>query len=234
MEDVRHELPTEIVVVLSARFALDEEQIRRATVFIQGMTAAALVRVAAWNSGRTRLGQILDATGGEDWVRDVASTLFESSEAQESLRCCSSIALDGIFEADRLALTAFFSEKTGLPTKPVSHIFSYSFPFLLASLPPAEVHEDANAEFIIVRLRREWEFIESQLTDDERTFLDENIRVRRRGLESGGYPAVQDVPTTRSSLLPSPSDAPDEPARTALSYIREILGMAPEDDVDEG
>ena len=198
------------------------------------MTAAALLRVAAWHSGRKRLGQILDAAGGEYWVRDVARTLFESSEERELLRCRSSIALDGIFEADRLALTAFFSEKTGLPTKPVSYIFSYSFPFLLTSLPPAEVREDANADFIIVRFRREWELIESQLTDDERAFLDENIRVRRRGLESGGYPAVQDAPTTRSSLPPSPSDAPDGPARTALSYIREILGMAPEDDVDEG
>lgn len=234
MESVRHQLPTEIVVAISTRFALDEEQIRRATVFIQEMTAAALVRVAEWRSGRKRLGEILHATGGEYWVRDVARTLFESNETQESLRGRASTALDGIFEADRLALTAFFSEKTGLPTKPVSHIFSYSFAFLLASLPPAEAPEDAHAEFIIVRLRREWELIERQLSDDARAFLDENIRVRRRGLESGGYPAVQDAPTTRSSLPPSTSDAPDGPARAALSYIREILGMAPEDDVDEG
>lgn len=224
MESFWRELPEEIVSAISKQFALDENRIRAANVMIQRVTGAALARVAAWHRGRERLARAFEASGADSWGIEIARAWFENAPARETLRRRSSAVLDAIFEADRLALTEFFAEKTALPIKAVSHIFSYGFPFLIASLRLGHEAGESQPDAITYRLRRAWDALEAPLTEQERAFLEQALLVRRRGLDSGGYPVFEGVPEEEAdggedrsdldAIAASQPDCPNEGADT--------------------
>lgn len=240
MEGVWRGWPEVIVRNVASRFDRHEEEIRRVAVMTQGVIAAALVRVAAGHRGRERLMQVLEDAHFEEWAREAVRALpacAECGEECDEIRRRASLALDHIFEADRLALTEFFIEESGLSAKVVSHIFSFSLLFVLASLPPAERAGDSLADSLVFRIRREWECVESRLNSRERDFLENTLRVRRRSFDTGGYPAIPEpIAPTRSSLPPPPESL--SIPRGTFSYIRELLGIAPKqvlrDDTEEG
>lgn len=243
MEGFWREWPEVIITRVASRFSLDEEEIHRVAAMMQGMTAAALVRIAAWHWGRERLTTVLEEEQFEQWAREVVYARPVNSDDCDEVRRRASWALDEIFEADRLALTEYFMEECGLSTKTISHLFSYSFLFVLASLPPAEEPLGAHSESLVLRLRREWASVESRLSERERDFLSETLRVRRGSFDTGGYPAIREVSPSTSNGSSSassngspPDEAPSFP-RSAFSYIRELLGISPKaelrDDTEE-